>query len=195
MTSNQQPHGRGQSVSSGRRAALKALLAIEKAGLLPEDLFDQVAARDGLDLRDRAFMVELVRGCLRYRGTLDWRLGLLTDRPFARLPLAVQTILRLGAYQALCLDRVPDNAAVNESVGLMKGQARRLGRDWSGFVNAVLRTCCVRPNRRGLTLPRIPSRRWPSGIPAPPGWSSVGVVQGGGAPQKPFAAPRLNRRR
>ncbi|MBV6469986.1 MAG: Ribosomal RNA small subunit methyltransferase B [Nitrospirae bacterium] len=150
MTSNQQPHGRGQSVSSGRRAALKALLAIEKAGLLPEDLFDQVAARDGLDLRDRAFMVELVRGCLRYRGTLDWRLGLLTDRPFARLPLAVQTILRLGAYQALCLDRVPDNAAVNESVGLMKGQARRLGRDWSGFVNAVLRT-----------LLRTPEPPWP----------------------------------
>ena len=71
---------------SGRRAATKALLAIDKAGLLPDDLFDKIVERESLDQRERAFMVELVRGVLRYRGTLDWRLGLLigsTDRATA----------------------------------------------------------------------------------------------------------------
>ena len=136
--------------SSGRRAAVKALLAIDKAGLLADDLFDQMVIRESLDLRERAFMVELVRGILRYRGTLDWRLGLLSDRPIARLPTLVQIILRLGAYQLLYLDKIPGSAAVNESVQLMKNQGKRLGRDWSGFVNAVL---------RGLTRSSEPA--WP----------------------------------
>ena len=129
---------------------MKALLAIDTAGMLGDDLFDQVSSREALDLRDRAFMVELVRGVLRYRATLDWRLGLLSDRRITKLPTLVQTILRLGAYQLLYLDRVPDSAAVNESVQMTKQQSRRLGRDWSGFVNAVLRA-----------LLRSPEPAWP----------------------------------
>lgn len=138
------------AASAGRRAAMKALVAIEKAGLLNEDLFDQVSVSASLDQRDRAFMVELVRGVLRYRATLDWRLDFLSDRRIAKLPILVQTVLRLGAYQLLYLDRVPDSAAVNESVRLIKQQSRRLGRDWSGFVNAVLRA-----------LLRSPEPAWP----------------------------------
>ncbi len=134
-----QPTSSGQAVSPGRHAAVKALLAIDQAGLLDDHLFDQVSTGAGLDLRDRAFMVELVRGVLRYRATLDWRLGLLSDRRIAKLPTLVQIMLRLGAYQVLYLDRVPDSAAVNESVQMTKQLRRRLGRDWSGFVNAVLR--------------------------------------------------------
>jgi 16S rRNA (cytosine967-C5)-methyltransferase len=135
---------------SGRLAAAKALLAIDKARVLAGDLFDQIACRESLDQRERAFMVELVRGVLRYRGTLDWRLGLLSDRPIARLPTLVQNILRLGAYQLLYLDKVPESAAVNESVQMMKMHRRRLGRDWSGVVNAVLRA-----------LLRMPEPNWP----------------------------------
>ena len=139
MPSDQPSSQSDQAASPARHAAAKALLAIDKAGMLGDDLFDQVSVRASLDFRDRSFMVELVRGVLRYRATLDWRLGLLSDRRIAKLPTLVQNILRLGAYQLLYLDRVPDSAAVNESVRMMKQQSRRLGRDWSGFVNAVLR--------------------------------------------------------
>ena len=139
MGTDPQPASPGHAVSPGRHAAVKALLASEEAGTLSDDLFDQISAKAGLDLRDRAFMVELVRGVLRYRATLDWRLGLLSDRRIAKLPTLVQIMLRLGAYQVLYLDRVPASAAVNESVQMMKQLRRRLGRDWSGFVNAVLR--------------------------------------------------------
>ena len=139
MGTDPKPVSSGQAVSAGRHAAVKALLAIDEAGSMADDLFDQVSAKAGLDLRDRAFMVELVRGVLRYRATLDWRLGLLSDRRIAKLPTLVQIILRLGAYQVLYLDRVPASAAVNESVQMAKQLRRRLGRDWSGFVNAVLR--------------------------------------------------------
>jgi 16S rRNA (cytosine967-C5)-methyltransferase len=136
--------------SSGRRAAAKALVTIDKAGLLADDLFDHMVARELLDHRERALMVELVRGVLRYRGTLDWRLGLHSDRRVAKLPILVQTILRLGAYQLLYLDRVPDAAAVHESVQMMKVHSKRLGHDWSGFINAVLRA-----------LIRSPEPDWP----------------------------------
>ncbi|MFO0731698.1 MAG: transcription antitermination factor NusB [Nitrospiraceae bacterium] len=44
-------------------------------------------------------------------------------------PLVVQTALRLGAYQILHLDKIPESAAVNESVRLVKMQAKRVGRD------------------------------------------------------------------
>jgi 16S rRNA (cytosine967-C5)-methyltransferase len=54
-----------------------------------------------------------------------------------RLPLPIRTALRLGAYQLLYLDRIPASAAVNESVALAKTVR---GRDWSGLVNAILRS-------------------------------------------------------
>ena len=48
------------------------------------------------------------------------------DKPLPRLPVTVQMLLRLGVYQLLFLDRVPQSAAVNESVKLAKAQLRKL---------------------------------------------------------------------
>lgn len=86
-----------------------------------------------LSTRDRAFAHELVLGTLRRRGALDFALATLVDRPLTDLDRATLTALRLGAYQILHL-RVPDRAAVSESVDL----ARDGGRG-AGLVNAVLR--------------------------------------------------------
>jgi 16S rRNA (cytosine967-C5)-methyltransferase len=104
-----------------------------------------------LDGRDRALAVEIAYGVLRRLGTIDWRLQPLLQKPLVRLPVVVQMLLRMGAYQLLFLDRVPPSAAVSESVNLAKMQGRSLKRDWSGFVNAVLRA-----------LIREPSPPWPS---------------------------------
>ena len=114
-------------------------------------LFDRALTRTPLDSRDRAFALELTYGVVRRLGTIDWRLEPILDKPLLRLPVVVQMLLRLGAYQILFLDRVPQSAAVNESVKLAKEQIGRLKRDWSGFVNAVLRR-----------LFREPSPPWPS---------------------------------
>ncbi|MCG8403436.1 MAG: 16S rRNA (cytosine(967)-C(5))-methyltransferase RsmB [Firmicutes bacterium] len=85
---------------------------------------------------DRAFVTELVYGTLRARNTLDWALRRYLSRPLSDVPVAIRNILRLGAYQALFMDRVPDPAAVNESVKL----ARRYGHAGTvKFVNGVLR--------------------------------------------------------
>lgn len=130
---------------SARGCALAVLLAARKADEPIDDLLDRLWHDEGADPRDRAFAMELVYGVLRREETLDWRLAPVLKKPLPRLPLVVQQLLRLGAYQLLYLDRVPASAAVNECVNLAKRYAAQLGRDWSGFVNAVLRALLRAP--------------------------------------------------
>lgn len=147
---------------SARSVALSVLLAISKSEQGADELLDKASGRARLDDRDRALAMELAYGVLRRQGTIDWRLGPVLDRPFGRLPFLVQALLRLGAYQLLYLDRIPQAAAVDESVRLAKGQAARLGRDWSGFVNAVLRS-----------LARAPAPQWPDPMADPVTFLSI----------------------
>ncbi|HKN85512.1 MAG TPA: 16S rRNA (cytosine(967)-C(5))-methyltransferase RsmB [Nitrospiraceae bacterium] len=125
------------ATSSARFLAFRILQDIERIGALADETINRALATVHIDPRDRALTVELVYGVLRHRGTLDWRLDHVSDRPMERLPLPIRTALRLGSYQLLYLERIPASAAVNESVLLAKTVR---GRDWSGFVNAILRT-------------------------------------------------------
>lgn len=132
-------------VQGARSVALEVLQTVEREGAFADDALDDALRGAGLDARDRALTWELVYGVLRHRGTLDWRLNQVAAQPIERLPLLVQTALRLAAYQVLYLDRVPASAAVNESVKLVKSLTPPSGRDWTGFVNAVLRNLIRNP--------------------------------------------------
>jgi 16S rRNA (cytosine967-C5)-methyltransferase len=136
---------------SARSIVLSVLIESVQSDEGIDLLLDRALSQTSLDSRDRAFAVELTYGVLRRLGTIDWRLEPVLDKPLPRLPVAVQMLLRLGAYQFLFLDRVPQSAAVNESVKLAKAEVRKLKRDWSGLVNAVLRA-----------LIRHPIAPWPS---------------------------------
>ena len=140
-----------RTAPSARTIALSLLVESVKSEEGVDVLLDRALARYSFDSRERALTVELTYGVLRRLATIDWRLEPVLDKPLPRLPLAVQMVLRLGAYQFLFLDRIPQSAAVNESVNLARAFAGTLGRDWSGFVNAVLRA-----------LLRHPSQPWPS---------------------------------
>jgi 16S rRNA (cytosine967-C5)-methyltransferase len=122
---------------SARLLAFRSLQDIERTGAPADETINRLISAAHVEARDRGLTVELVYGVLRHRSTLDWRLDLASDRRMERLPLPIRTALRLGAYQLLYLDRIPASAAVNESVSLAKTVR---GRDWSGFVNAILRT-------------------------------------------------------
>ncbi len=88
-------------------------------------------SRSGLDSQDRDFASELAYGTLRRLLTLDWIISSAASRPPERMSAGALTALRIGAYQLLFM-RVPDHAAVSESVALVSVRER-------GFVNAVLR--------------------------------------------------------
>src|SRR5262245_4155222 len=151
MASDVRPFILTQSAPSARTVALSLLIESVKSEDGVDVLLDRTLARCAFESRERALTVELTYGVLRRLATIDWRLGPVLDKPLPRLPVAVQMVLRLGAYQLLFLDRIPPSAAVNESVNLAKACAGAVGRDWSGFVNAVL---------RGFL--RLPSQPWPS---------------------------------
>jgi len=151
MTSGSRSLFTAKTASSARTIALSVLVESVKSEEGVDVLLDRTLARCSLDSRERALTVELTYGVLRRLATIDWRLEPVLDKPLPRLPVAVQMVLRLGAYQFLFLDRIPQSAAVNESVNLVRALAGTIGRDWSGFVNAVLRA-----------LLRHPSQPWPS---------------------------------
>jgi len=132
---------------SARARALAALLAQQKSGDPLDEVCNRLWERPAMDGRDRAFAMELVYGVLRRQETLDWRLEPALKKPLPRLPSMVQMLLRMGIYQLTYMDRVPASAAVNESVNLAKANKAQLGRDWSGLVNAVLRTVTRLPER------------------------------------------------
>ena len=134
-----------QSASSARHRSLSVLLAFQKSGDAIDEILDRLWTGEAGDARDRAFAMELIYGVLRRQETLDWRLAPVLSKPLARLPQVIQVVLRLGAYQLLYMDRVPESAAVNESVNLARSHAAKLGRDWGGLVNAVLRALMRSP--------------------------------------------------
>jgi 16S rRNA (cytosine967-C5)-methyltransferase len=102
-----------------------------------------------VDARDRALVTELTYGVQRHRGRLDFIITAFSRRPLGELDPALLDMLRLGMYQ-LTEMRIPQHAAVNETVGLAR---RLLGRGAASYVNAVMRSAC-----RGTERLSWPSR-------------------------------------
>jgi 16S rRNA (cytosine967-C5)-methyltransferase len=139
------------AVSPARMVALSVLLSCQQSDETVDDLLDRRFKAGTADSRDRALAMELVYGVLRREETLDWRLKPLLKQPLARLPVIIQTVLRMGAYQLLYLDRIPPSAAVDESVRITRSYRPTLGRDWTALVNAVLR------NLLRVPVPALPA--------------------------------------
>ena len=144
--------------SPARAIALTVLLACRSGDKALDDELEKRAADGRLEGRDRSLAMELAYGTLRRQETIDWRLKPVLKRPLLRLPVVVQMVLRLGAYQLLYLDRIPPSAAVDESVRLVKSYAGQLHRDWAGFVNAVLRNM-IRVPEPALPDPNVDPAR------------------------------------
>jgi 16S rRNA (cytosine967-C5)-methyltransferase len=124
------------NTSNPRQAACSVLLRIMKEGCYADQLMDSELESGRLSGPDRGLFAELVFGVLRRQGTLDHILSSLLTQPLSRLEHQALILLRVGLYQLVYLDRIPESAAVNESVNLAKKNIPRV----SGLVNAVLRS-------------------------------------------------------
>lgn len=122
------------SAQKPREIAARILQQHARTGQFVDALLERELAAETLSPADRRLCQELVYGVVRWRGTLDWLIARKTgDRP---QPQRLQDVLRLGLYQIFWLNRIPDHAAVHETVEL----AKRLGlAPQAGFVNALLR--------------------------------------------------------
>ena len=121
---------------SARTTALSALIATRRQGAWSDGILKEYVQRDKLERRDAALASQLVYGVLQNRMLLDFYLAQVVSGPLFRLQPAMLDILRLGAYQILLLDKIPDSAAVNEAVEQTK---KYVNQKASGMTNGALR--------------------------------------------------------
>jgi 16S rRNA (cytosine967-C5)-methyltransferase len=124
---------RRRAATPARAAAYTVLRRVFEHGAWADRALH--AAAGGLSARDRALATRLAYGAVQRKATLDHVAEQLAQRPVDELDPPVRAALRLGLYQLLYLDGVPDHAAVDSSVALANRDAPRA----AGLVNAVLR--------------------------------------------------------
>ncbi len=128
-----------------RRLALTLLLGCEREGQYSNIALDAAIKKHNLTPADRGLLTLLLFGVIEKQITLDYYIDLLSTLPPSKIEPRVRMLLRLGLYQIIFTDRIPDHAAVNESVALAPRRATR-------FVNALLRRYLR--ERESIALPR-----------------------------------------
>ena len=133
-------------MKTARQTAFDILYKIKRDSSYSNLAVDSVLSDCELSNTNRAFVSALVYGVLERSFTIDYQLSLYLIQPLRKLKPQVLTLLQLGAYQLLFMDKVPESAAVNETVSLAKSCGCSFA---SGLINAVLRNVA----RNGVVLP------------------------------------------
>jgi 16S rRNA (cytosine967-C5)-methyltransferase len=136
------------SVSPARATAFDILIRVERESSYASELLHS-QAHEHLSTLDHALATELVMGVLRWRSRLDAEIATASSQPLSKLDIEILIALRLALYQFLWLDRIPQRAALHESVELVK-RARK--RSAAPFVNAVLRKLSAAPRNRDVAV-------------------------------------------
>jgi N utilization substance protein B len=122
--------------SKARRRALEILYEAEVRGDSPIEVLDRRTRDSEQRLAEQDFVERLVEGVASRRERIDeliatYAVGWTLDR----MPMVDRNVLRLGAFELLWSDDVPDGVAVSEAVAL----ATELSTDESPrFVNGLL---------------------------------------------------------
>lgn len=122
---------------NSRLIAIETLHQLELSAKPLPILFQQVCAEQDLDGVDRSLAMNFIYGVLRQKQYLDSIISKLYGKPLKKLHPLVHQALAVGLYQLFFLTRIPESAAVNETVKAIKkaNAPKRL----HGFVNGVLR--------------------------------------------------------
>jgi len=137
---SERPHTGSMSLTlqprTARELAYRLLEQHRTTGAWVHELLHRAFAEGTWGAPDRGLVTELVNGVVRRRATLSMVLAAVMPRPIDRVEDSLFTLLQLGAYQLVFLDRIPAFAAVHETVELTKclGQRR-----WTNVVNGVMR--------------------------------------------------------
>lgn len=126
-----------------RRLALKILVDIDSNKKYSNIALNRHLDKDELSNLDKRFIRQLVYGVLENKIYIDYVIKTFSKTPIRKMNENILNILRLGIYQIKFLDKVPDSAAVNESVKI----AKKINFKLSGFVNGILRSYIREPNK------------------------------------------------
>ena len=121
-----------------RLAAVEILCQWEQSHGPADAVMDQWLSRHTLgDPRDKHLLMALVYGVIRWRAYLDWILKQVSSHPLSKMRMLTLQTLRIGVFQLLFMDKIPEAAAINESVNCLK--STRQPKWLVGFVNGILR--------------------------------------------------------
>lgn len=130
-----------------RRAAVIALQRVHMDGGYSQLVLDTLLKETAFSPADKALLSRLFYGVLERRLTLDYLIGKCASMPLKKMHPQILELLRIGIYQLLYMDRIPDAAAVYETVKLTRGMGQMKA---TGFVNAVLREIGRRKEKNSL---------------------------------------------
>lgn len=124
-------------VDNPREIALKILYEVDQNKAYSNISLNKHLKNSVLTAVDKSFITGLVYGVIKNKGRIDWIISKYAKTPIKKMSPWVKNILRLGIFQLLFLDKVPQSAAVNESVNLGKKYGHK---KISGFINGILRS-------------------------------------------------------
>lgn len=131
-----------------RGLAVKILNRVDRTDAYLDKLLEIEIKNSELSSKDKALLFEIVHGVIRWLGRIDWILNGFYKGQFSKCIPNVKNSMRVALYQILFLDKVPDHAAVNESVEFVK---KLQGEKSANLTNAVLRN--IIRNRKGIRYP------------------------------------------
>lgn len=135
---------------NAREIVLDTLLEIEKNKVFSNQLLKAVLDKyDYLDVQDKRFIKRLAEGCIERRIELDYYLNQYSSVPVNKMKPLIRCLMRMGVYQIVYMDKIPDAAACNEAVKLA---LKRKFVNLKGFVNGVLRE--ISRNKESLPMPQ-----------------------------------------
>jgi len=120
-------------VDNPRVLAHKSLVKSDTQECYTNIEINTVLSRACLEKSDASLYTLLYLGVTEKKLFLDYAIGQYSSTPLDEIDVEAKNALRLGFYQLLFTDRIPDYSAVDQSVSLVPKKSR-------GFVNAVLRS-------------------------------------------------------
>lgn len=132
-----------------REIVLDILLEIEKNKVFSNQLIKAVLDKyDYLSIQEKRFIKRLSEGCIERKIELDYYVNQYSALPINKMKPLIRCLMRMGVYQLLYMDSIPDSAVCNEAVKLA---TKRKFVNLKGFVNGVLRK--IAANKEKLVLP------------------------------------------
>lgn len=123
-------------MANARKVAVLALGKIFNEGAYSNIAVNSFLKEADLTYADKAFATALIYGVLDRKITLDYVIKSFVKTPLKKLSPFTLNNLRVALYQIMFMDKIPESAAVNEAVKLVKKSKESRN---AGFVNAVLR--------------------------------------------------------
>ncbi len=131
-----------------RYEAYKSLVRCGRDNKYSNLEINTILSGEEMSSADKGLYTRLVYGTIEKKITLDYIISKFSSKPIEKIDINVLYVLRLGVYQIMFCDRIPDSAACNESVNICK----KFAKSAASFVNAVLRN--VVRNKNKIEYPR-----------------------------------------